>query len=101
MASITRVTLALFIIGFWVFLPISLQWLGITGFSIVAPPIIEEPDESGLGFFEWLRPITQSVSIYFKILTFNIPDIFPLLRYFLNFLQLATVTFILFMLRGN
>lgn len=102
--AITKYALALFLIGFWLFLPVPMMLFGVGGFEEVTqnvPENIDNPAETGLGFFAWLKPITQGISLFFNLLVFNIVGIDPILARFINFLQLSTLVFVLVMLRGN
>lgn len=102
MAEMGKIVLALFLVAFWLFLPIPMMVIGVGGFDTIEDVYVNVPDDNpNLGFFQWAKPITQLFTTYFKLLVFEIPGLQIYVRYFIRFLQFATALFILIMLRGN
>lgn len=101
MADLGKIVLALFLGGFWLILPLAFQLFNIQGASLQDLPDIDNPQESTIGFFSWTKPIAQGLSLYFNLLTFNIPNLNIFIRYFFNILQLGTLIFIILLLRGD
>lgn len=101
MTTITRVVLAMFIVGFWLFLPIGLMLFDVAGFDQLDRPEVDEPETGLAGFFQWAGNIVQILGIYFQLLVFNIPGVNVFIRFIVVFLQILSAIFIGFMLRGN
>jgi hypothetical protein len=91
MADMGKILLALFLIGFWLFLPMGLMLFDVAGFDQVDT---YPEDKGNLNFWAYIEA-------YFKILTFNIAGVNVYIKYFIHFLQIATALFIAIMIRGN
>lgn len=101
----SRVILAIFVIGFWLFLPLPLMYLDVGGFSEVDKSdlaTIQTPNVGKLTFlFDLIQPFVVFIKMYFKLLVFSIPTVSIGIRYFFNFIQILSMIFLAFMLRGN
>lgn len=91
MAEIGKIALALFLVGFWLFLPIGFLLFDIAGNDIIT----ERTQDTGpIVFWDY-------ISVYFSLLTFNIAGVSVYIKYIIWFLQFATAVFIAVMIRGN
>ena len=84
-----KTTIAVFIIAFWLFLPIPMMMFNIGGFDIY-----ENESPNGINPIDWL-------TIYFKLLVFSIPSANIYIVFFVRFLQAMTILFLALWIRGG
>jgi len=87
-----KIVLGLFLIGFWLFLPIGMIAMNVTGYdSIENNPKLEQRT----GLFGIIDMLLDGVKIYFNMLVFNIPNVHEYIIYIVRFLQFASFVFLL------
>lgn len=103
MADIGKITIAILVVAFWLFLPVGLMLFDVAGFDYLEfSNNIEQPKDTGvIGFFSWATPIIQIINIYFQTLIFNIPNLHIMFRLIINMMQIISLIFVGIMLRGN
>lgn len=94
-----KVILALFLIGFWLFLPIPFMLLNVDGYEEL--DITEAEDTEEIGFLNFLGTMGNLFGIYWKLFFMSFPTVSSYINYFLLFLKVATITLAIFMIRGN
>lgn len=91
----SNISLAIFIVGFWIAIVGIFSFIGL-------------PYDVGGESFTWselsennsINPFDY-LSFFFSAVTFNIPDLWFGLRFFINFMQVLSVIMIAFFLRGS
>lgn len=84
------VTFLVFILAFWIFLPIPLMFFNVGGFNVLE---FNNPSKS-VNFWDY-------IGVYFDLLIFNIPGANIFIVYFIRMLQFLTVLFIILLIRGS
>lgn len=99
-----KIVLVVFLIGFWLFLPIPMIYMNIGNYDYLRENDLSDLDKyenERPSFLNFLNEIGYMVGIYLKLLFFTIPNAPALINYFLLFLKSLTGVFLFVMLRGN
>lgn len=94
-----KIVVALFIIGFWIFLPIPMMLLDVGGYEVV--DLSEAEDTGEIGFINFLGTLGNIFKTYWNLFFFNIPTSNVYIQYFLLFIKSASLLFTILILRGN
>ena len=82
MADYGKLTLALFLVGFWLFLPIPMMYLDVTGYNTLNPETesktvigkaISFGDKILSAIIPFYSQIMEFATMYTRLLFFNIP----------------------------
>lgn len=94
-----KIVLGLFIVGFWLFLPIPFMIMDIGEYQAIDLEEAEETED--IGFLDFLGTMADLFGVYWRLFFFTIPDVNQYLNYFILFIKVSTILFTLIMLRGN
>ena len=89
-----KIIVAIFLVGFWLFLPVGMQLLGVSGYdSISTMDEVEQPTGIlGIG-----ATLIDGLGLYFNLLIFNIPNVHEYIVYFVRLLQFMSLILIIFL----
>lgn len=89
-----KTTIAVFILAFWLILPLPLTFMELSKSNVLEEISVPEEPSSLLDYIafplELLITFGKMLWIYLKIMLFTIPNIPPLLDYFIFFLRWTT-----------
>lgn len=92
-----KIGLALFIFGFWLFLPIPLLFFNVDGIQQVE--LSDVPENPS--FLNFLGTLGNLFFNYWSLFFYSFPGSAPYLNYLLIFIKASTILFGILMLRGN
>ncbi len=90
-----KIVFAIFLVGFWLFLPIGMLLLGVSGYDSLQSDDIDVEQPTGiLGIG---KVLIDGLKMFFNMLIFNIPNVHEYIVYFVRFLQFLSVIVIIFL----